>query len=320
LRHRCVRDLAFSLYSETLLLQLDGSPAKPYSLAFNTLARSWLAQLDAEPAPLMAHLAQLRSTRIGRYFEALWSYYWQHHYAGRLLLQDQQLSRAGQTLGALDFVLETECGKLLHIEAAAKFYLAHPPAGGLGDRSAWCSGNLDWIGPNGNERLAYKLGHMRQHQLPMGQTPESRQALMPYVSHTAHPESRFLLRGGLFWPADYQPSNTTTSGDINPRASMGRWWHWRQVLALPNGAPLGACEHYTILPRNHWLAPACYPAALMPLPITTLKRALRRQMAQRQQSLMVVGLIKRQQQWVECERHFVVPDHWPRTARPARNT
>jgi len=332
LRHRCVRDLAFSLYSESLLQRIHHCPATPYTLEFDAHARAWLRQLDQQPAALVAHLAQRRSTRLGLYFESLWSFYWQHSDRGRLLSQGQQLTRKGKTLGALDFVVVTEQEQLLHIEAAVKFYLAHtktpehdqkitPPG------SLWHSAQFDWIGPNGNDRLAWKLDHMRRHQLPLSASAESRSAVALAYGRAAPISQRFLLRGCLFWPAAMACSSGTGSSvtappanltdDINPRVNSGRWWYLSDFLTLD---ALAGCEHFTIFPRNYWLAPACYPGALAPLPLAVLQQALTQQIARREKGIMVVALNFDDGRWHEAQRFFVVPDQWPATARPSRNT
>jgi hypothetical protein len=322
LHQRCVRDLAFSLYSESLLRHMHDCPAKPYTLRFDAAAKDWLRQLDRQPAPLLAHLAKRTSTRLGLYFESLWSFYWQYIDQSRLLLHNHQLSRNGKTLGALDFVIETTAGELLHIEAAAKFFLGQVRADKTARSPAWDSTTLDWIGPNANDRLAWKLEHMRRHQLPLSEAPES-QAAIARASGTQRPVgSRFLLRGCLFWPGTDDDSAgreapASPNDDINPLANAGRWWHLTSFLQFN---ALEGCEYFTILPRNHWLSPACYAGALAPLNLATLKQALLRQISLRQQGLMVVGLRYSRGQWREARRLFVVPDQWPGTARPSRNT
>lgn len=313
-----MRDLAFSLYSESLLLHMHECPAKPYTLVFDAPARGWLSRLDRQPAPLLAHLAKRTSTRLGLYFESLWCFYWEHIAQSRLLLHDHQLNRDGKTLGALDFVIATKAGELLHIEAAAKFFLGTPRSN-TAARSVWDSAALDWIGPNANDRLAWKLEHMRRHQLPLSESPESRKAIARAYGQEAPINSRFLLRGCLFWPAANEPTKlkstpaSNLNDDINPNANAGLWWHLTDFLQLN---ALEGCEYFTVLPRNHWLAPACYPSALAPLSLATLKQALLRQISLRQQGIMVVGLHHNDGQWYETHRLFVVPDQWPGKAPP----
>ncbi|WP_049721698.1 DUF1853 family protein [Gilvimarinus polysaccharolyticus] len=328
LHHRCVRDLAFSLYSESLLRHMHDCNATPYALTFDASAKRWLRQLDSQPAPLMAHLAKRTSTRLGLYFESLWCFYWQYIDQSRLLLHNHQLSRNGKTLGAMDFVIETKDGQLVHIEAAAKFFLGIPKdaidtKAASASHSVWHSETLDWIGPNANDRLAWKLDHMRRHQLPLSSQPESRQAIARACGKEAPVRTQFLLRGCLFWPASDNligPASTTKPGlneDINPNANRGHWWRLADFLQMDR---LTDCEYFTVLPRNHWLAPACYPSALVPLSFTTIKQALTKQMAWRPQGIMVVGLRHSENQWYEVRRFFVVADQWPETARPSRNT
>ncbi|WP_041523277.1 DUF1853 family protein [Gilvimarinus agarilyticus] len=322
LRHRCVRDLAFSVYSETLLHTIQGSSARPYALPFDDNAKAWLIELDTQPRALIAHLATRTSTRLGLYFESLWAFYWLHMGGGRLLAHNLQLNRRGKTLGALDFVIEDAEGTLQHIEAAAKFYLANPkPPAQHGAESPWQSSHYDWIGPNANDRLAWKLEHMCNHQLPLSASPEALAALSERLGGSPVVCSSFLIRGCLFWPAMShelaKPLGVEPTEDINRQANAGIWWHLADFLAQESVA---GCEAFSVLPRNHWLAPACYPSALVPLTLPELKQALLQQITLRGQGLMVVGLVRGSAQWRESQRLFVVPDHWPGTARPSRRT
>lgn len=320
--------MAFSLYSESLLLRIHECQAAPYALEFDAASRRWLSLLDRQPAPLIAHLAKRTSTRLGLYFESLWCFYWQHINQGRLLLHNHQLTRNGKTLGALDFVIETKNGELVHIEAAAKFFLGNPKTDNntpseVVASSAWHSQTLDWIGPNANDRLAWKLDHMRRHQLPLCSSPESRAVIAQAYGQEAPISSQFLLRGCLFWPGAsdvsgaISGSSSSLSDDINRNANTGCWWHLADFLQLEI---LEGCEHFTVLPRNHWLAPACYPSALTPLGLTSIKQAVTRQIGLRQQGVMIVGLQHNDNQWYETHRLFIVPDQWPGTALPSRNT
>lgn len=317
-----MRDLAFSLYSESLLHAIADSPATPYSLDFDASARAWLTELDKEPTALLAHLAQRTSTRLGLYFEALWSFYWRYVSSHRLLAHNLQLNRQGKTLGALDFVIERSDGALVHIEAAAKFYLANRERPDQTDiRSPWQSAYYDWIGPNANDRLAWKLEHMSRHQLPLSTTPEALTALQEKLGKPPVVHSQFLLRGCLFWPAVTPPAldaqAVLPSDDISRLANTGRWWHLADFLTQES---LPGCDGFTLLPRNHWLSPACYPSAVVPLSLGGLKQALLAQITQRRQGVMAVGLQRRDEQWCESYRLFVVPNHWPGAARPARST
>lgn len=71
------------------------------------------------------------------------------------------------TLGELDYLLkDTETGKIIHLELAIKFYLAHEQ-----------NGKLTYPGPNARDNYYRKLKRLREHQLQLASSSEARKLL-----------------------------------------------------------------------------------------------------------------------------------------------
>ena len=70
LQHQVVRDLAWCCFSPPMMNELPGSHANilPFD---NQSIWPWLYALDQQPQALMEHLHQVKSTRLGIYYEAL---------------------------------------------------------------------------------------------------------------------------------------------------------------------------------------------------------------------------------------------------------
>lgn len=168
--------------------------------------QQWLESLTRAPQPLIEFLEQnLRSNRLGHYFETLLAFYFNSFPGSEYQLVDhghplyRYEGNSRRTIGELDFVLAS-AGRLLHLEVAIKFYL-----GTVKD------GRWQWLGPNPNDSLQKKLSHMSCHQLPLSQG---------YAGFASEISARkFLIKGALFrpwqpfshkpdYPASYAHQNT----------------------------------------------------------------------------------------------------------------
>src|SRR3546814_5812329 len=125
---------------------------------YTTLFRShWLRQLDRDSYPLLHCLSQGRTRRLGLYYERLWQFAVQHAPGIELIAANLPIRHQGQTLGELDLLLRDGDG-IHHLELAIKLYLG--PQNGNGEEAA------QWLGPGCHDRLALKLAHLRENQLP----------------------------------------------------------------------------------------------------------------------------------------------------------
>lgn len=309
LKVRQVRELAWCCFGPDVVAALT-YPASGYRVPLDDRTIDWLRSLDGDPGALLAHLSGRRSTRLGLYFESLWQFYWQAFSGDTLISHNRQINGDSRTLGAFDFILASNDGHYRHIEAAVKFYL------GQGEDLRQLAA---WVGPNANDRLDIKVRHLTDHQLPLLHRREAIEQLRLDGMDSARVEQHFLLRGWLFAPA--RADLTELPPGVNREALQGRWWYLRDFTAgTASGAFTADKPFFSVIPRNHWLAPVRYHRALQPLQRTALNFALISQVGGLGVPKMVARLEPEKDIWQECERFFVVPDHWPATAKPSRNT
>lgn len=251
LREPAVRDLGFVLLSPSLLQPGHvawGEAVAVWDDEEWSAWRRWLFTQDLAPQRLAAHLAEAPAQRLGRYAEQLLSYALANappEIKLHLLSSRQVLSRAGQTTGELDFVLERH-GVVEHWELAVKFYCQEGPA------------TLDsFASPEGHDTLADKIEHLFERQLPRQPAPQFPQA----------DRARAYLRGWLFYPARAPSAGRFEALGLNPQHPGGTWLLEHEVGLLKQAS-------WVPLPRLAWLPPASigrdtagnYPALHLPPP------------------------------------------------------
>lgn len=299
-RHACVRDLAWALLSPPLLTP-SGADVRWFGpdwcqQVFQAYAGR-LAELDHDPAPLLAHIQAQADKRLGSQFEAL-LHFWLNDPANtlyRLLVHSLPIRQGRQTLGELDFLVQDRLtGEVQHWEVAIRFYLGTRPGGEL----------AAWIGIDPSDRLDLKTGRMRQHQLPMSTTPDGLAALHALGIGTC--SRACLLKGRLFYPHgaplnQWQPENAC--------ASHWQGW-WLPTADLPRRFP-DPDLHWGLLPREYRMAPLTPDVRIGD---SAGAAELLEQLAGRPDNrpVAVVGL----RAGHEVERGFLVPAGWPLPLNP----
>lgn len=324
LRHQAVRDLAWCCFSAPMMHELPGSSIS--ILPFTTPHHwPWLQALDQQPQPLLDHLRQLKSTRLGIYYEALWHFYFAHYSGWELLQHNLQIDRHGITLGAFDFLCRRD-EEYWHIETAVKFYLCS--ACNPLEAYDW----KYWIGPESQDRLDLKLNHLRQHQLPLHQEAEAQSQLESLYPDAKQWRTGLCIQGYLFSPAH----RNSKPAFVHSHHERGSWWHLSEFL---QAIATQSNQCWFVLERQQWLSPAhCTDTALLltaeqlaekllddvdgahrPQLIATMKRQECSSSSENQPENIIC--------WIESARLFVVPDDWPNhssvrpgKASPARNT
>jgi hypothetical protein len=229
--NRYVRDLAWVIASPPLLsvpaTDVTWFDGQWYLKAWQR-AQCWLAELEKDPSPLELHCRSFcaNNPRLGRYFEALLAYWFSHDPCYELLQHDLQIHNAGQTLGALDFIIRVRASNVtLHVEAAVKYYLGTGAGGG-------------WRGPSREDSLQHKFTHLSQTQSRLSHHPVVRQALKTIGINID--SSAVMLKGRLFYPAAEQqssPSQACTGHlqgqwwleDVFFQHFSGQSWHWHPL-------------------------------------------------------------------------------------------
>ena len=298
LHHQAVRDLAWCCFSAPMMRELPGSNAT--ILPFNNDSLwPWLIALDQQPDALFEHIAKIKSTRLGIYYETLWHFYFSQHPEWELLQHNLQVERNGITLGAFDFLCRRG-SEYWHIETAVKFYLCS--ATSAEDARHW----HHWIGPASHDRLDIKLARMHQHQLPLHQTMEAKAQLQMLYPEVGEWKTGLCVQGYLFSPANTHYSPAFSS----EHHGRGYWWHLQDFFQYQR-------EHsqieWIILERHQWLSPVQINDAER-MKSADLLAQLQQQVGEMKRPLLLAALKKAHSannDWQEERRGFVVPNHWP---------
>lgn len=247
--------------------------------------RDWLTALDLMPAALHAFLDRQTFTRLGRYAESLLAFYLEHQ--GRLFAHGVQVRAArNQTIGEFDFLLQDAQG-LIHWEFAAKLYLLESSGHGL---------EADYfVGPNLADTLGAKIRKIMERQLSLSQHPAAQIHLpQPVVAAQA------LVKGWLFYHGK-TPIPTQAHG-ISTTHCRGFWCPVAELGRLP-------AEHYIVLPRLSWLAPAKVKAAEI-LGRDALKAWMTEHFSEGAMPALVALMEPQGDYLLEVDRGFIVPDDW----------
>lgn len=239
----------------------------------------FLKQLDKNPLPLHKFLNQRASFRLGIYAEYLLQYFFEYAPHIELLAHHVQLIKDKITLGEIDFVIQYQ-GKVMHIELAVKYYLQE------GKDTSFA----DWIGPSGKDTLARKLKKVKEHQLPLINSPVFK---TKYNFTEVH--SFFWLRGMFF---TNQPS---ISNWQNTQAKYGKYYRSSELDEVLYKDQ----EHFVILERPHWMMDILHvDQTAIRLP------SYRNDQEILTKTLNVKGSLLIKNAKTE-EVFFIVPDQWP---------
>ena len=270
-----------------------------------TRRRLWLETLDRDATPLLAHLADLRSQRLGLYFESLWHFFLAQDDAVDLVAHNLPVRQEGRTLGEFDilyFCRRRNCH--VHLELAVKFYLGRASGEGRGGAKAW----RHWLGPDARDRLDIKMERMLGHQIRLGATPAAQPLLASLgVEQLAR---EIEIKGYLFRPlfSDLAPP---------PVLNRNQRFHpWLPLTALAEAPREIIADGYQVLPRAHWLSAAHLSPAQSLLSLSELEQVLKGEMNQRPGPRLVAALDRNGD---EIERFFVTSADWPGPSIPAAN-
>jgi uncharacterized protein len=294
LRDPVVRDLSWLLFSPGLLRSNDaGAPlAQPFaSDRERDAAIAWLAALDDAPDALHAHVHKPTLARLGLYAEALLEYFLAHGPGARLIAANLPLRVHRQTIGEVDFLVESTRGERLHWELAVKFYLHVAD----GDNVSLAN----YIGPNLQDRFDLKHMRLLNHQLMLSSRPE-----FASLGFAGPWQPGMFIKGRLFYHDDGEPAPLLADDHLRG------WWktasEWRE--SRPGDA-------WDVLPRLSWLAPHVL-GEQEGAELAGREPALLERVQSLRWPLMVATYAPTlDHSWLEQSRGFIVPDHWPERAR-----
>ncbi|MEE4145570.1 MAG: DUF1853 family protein [Halieaceae bacterium] len=297
---QAVRDLAWACFWPPLLCA-QYLPGKRETVAdcrprLTAARRDWLARLDRDPQPLLAHLAGNRSHRLGVYFERLWHFFLEQDAAFDLVAHNLAVRDRGTTVGEFDIIYWCrERQRHCHLELAVKYFLGsriHTPDEAA---SRWC----EWLGPDTRDRLDLKLRQLLGHQTGLGQHPLARAQLRELGIGEM---SREIAFKGYLFQAHGEPLPPPPG--FNPELGFSHWVHLEGLRQFLAGIP---AEQFQLLSKMRWLSPlrACKGEQF-------LGRSMLLERLQSQPGAQLVAAVD--PDGLELCRFFVTPDDWPATA------
>lgn len=252
-----VRDLAWVMLSPGLLdSSNDGAHLVTDEWCQRTYAEHLesLHRLDENPQPLRDYLADLKSHRLGFYFEMLLAFWLEHILCSNPFNKNtpvfQEKKNAGRrTIGEFDFLFgQNNQPMLSHWEVTVKFYLCHESG----------KGDIRWLGPAGQDRFDIKLSRIFEHQLKLAETIEGRSAIDHFSLLPVNAEA--FIKGYLFYPAiwgeagsvDARESILYSDFEVSSQHLRG-WWLRLGETVFPKRF---VDSRWLVLPKPKWLSAA----------------------------------------------------------------
>ena len=155
--------------------------------------------------------------------------------AVKIIAQNLQIIREKITIGELDALVHQH-NLPLHLEIVYKFYLYDPTVGNT---------ELDhWIGPNRKDSLIQKLTKLKEKQLPLLHTQDTKKALDELGLDPSRMKQEVLFKAQLFVPFNYHDVEYT---HLNKDAVTGFYCTEKQLR------PFHDCTFF-IPTKLDWLA------------------------------------------------------------------
>ncbi|MEO2042653.1 MAG: DUF1853 family protein [Pirellulales bacterium] len=281
-----VRDLLWVANSPSLLAVSGGvAPTGAHDELFSVASdQPFLNQSEINADHLQDFLTKNPHVSVGRYFESL-VFYWIKYIRGlEVLVCNEQITRAGRTIGEIDLVFRNEQDRLIHWETAVKFFLHFPQPHSFPS---------DYIGPNSRDTLDSKMNHLFGHQL--------KQSLDGPINADCR---EAFVRGCIF----YHPSNPfpdRTHSRLHAAHLRGLWIHSSEVDELPQAGDW----NYRLMRKPHWLALS--PNQVQAIPSREIDHWVEQQFGHSDRPVMLcpdrsTGNLDR-----AADRIMIVSDQWP---------
>ena len=307
MQNKHVKDLAWVINSPSLINEQPGWP-EVVGTREDAWVTQWLSSLDADPSPLLQHLAQEKSHFIGTYFESLWAFYLLSNPRYKLISRNLQVHSKARTIGEFDFILKDKItGDFIHQEIAIKFYLGFNKE----NNHKFSDGKHIWLGPQCRDRLDIKLDKMVNHQAKLSETTLGKQALksVRIDVETNKLTSQLVLKGYLFYP---QVQQITPPNFCNPNQLKGSW------LTLSDFAghiEKDASDGWALLTKPEWVSPYISSVERNQSNIFFRKsdalKTARERILNERRPWMLAYLTESKGYYTEIHRQFIVPDDWP---------
>jgi hypothetical protein len=296
-----VRDLAWACFEPPLLHSdqlTDASQAvSNCRLGLTGDRLRWLGDLDEDPEELQRHLANIRSHRLGIYFEALWHFFLQQDRTVDLIAHNLPVRLGGKTLGEFDCLYYCHQRKQhVHLELAVKYFMGRRAAGSTERASPW----REWWGPECRDRLDLKIRHLMDRQIQLADHPASAEYLTALgIGEVAR---EVEVKGYLF-QSIHDP--LAPPRGYNLSRPMSNWVH---VEALAGHCNTLKSANFITLPKRQWLSPALAAPGDTVLDKQNLLSAMLAHFEGEARPLLIAAL---DDSGVESSRFFVAGNDWP---------
>lgn len=296
-----VRDLAWACFEPALMnspqLSGDGQSVANCGLLLTPARRLWLRAVDEDPSALIAHIAGIRSHRLGIYFEGLWHFFLQQDTLVDLVAHNLPVHDQGRTIGEFDCIYYChERRRHFHLELAVKYFLSNRTVTNAGQTSRW----QEWWGPECQDRLDLKIAHLMDRQIQLADTPPALALLsqlgVPNVAREVE------IKGYLFQST---ADKLLPPYGYNADRSLSQWVHLQQLAQYCARQDWHAFMH---LPKSQWLSPAQNPSQDEQLGAQALVQTMQSHFEGQSRPQLVAAL---DHTGKELARFFVAGNGWP---------
>lgn len=164
-----------------------------------------------------------KKLRLGKWVEAFVSFQLSKQGNIKLIIENLQIKKNKQTVGELDVLFIKE-NQPIHLEIIYKFYLYDPTKN--------CDSKLEnWLGPNRNDALVYKLDKLKSKQFPLLYRDETKVALKDYPLDVNAVEQLVCFKAQLFVP--YTNENLDVK-PLNSNCVVGFYLPFKAIELLKN--------------------------------------------------------------------------------------
>ncbi|MFG0286672.1 MAG: DUF1853 family protein [Rhodopirellula sp. JB044] len=271
-----LRDLLWTVNSPSLIVEPDPAGVK-----------RTLTSEEVDVSHLVDFFATGPPRKVGYYFERLLLYWLVHIRHVDLIAHTLQIHAHKKTVGEIDYLFRDEQGATVHLEAAVKFYL---------HQSERSIDGSHFIGPNVRDTFERKIQRIYEHQLPLS------------IDHFPEVDVRTaIVKGCIFYEGDHAnmvelPRRMSTSHLKGGIVRAGK------IDTIDRADSV----RYQIRRKPWWLSDSlAHPEEDSLFTGKQLSFYITEHFGELETPVLVSRLHMQDNQYVEDNRFFVIPDRWP---------
>lgn len=301
-KNQVVRDFVWTLTSPSLFEYIPEHPeiifwkSELYNSEFLSL-QNLINHLDEDPSRLNFHINESNNKLLGKYFESFIGFWLLNSKRFKLINNNVQVEKNGETLGEFDFILrDNSTEAFIHLECAGKFYLSSE------NSSYWST----FIGPNPHDNLQKKMNKMIYDQTNLSRTENGRSKLIEFGINKI--KSAMIIKGYFFYHFNSFYNNSIIIPEhSNINHNKGWWLSFSEAGNLRNLKS----EKWAVLKRQNWISATVIKDKKEIFNFEELLLFLKSYFEFNYYPLLIVSLHDENDLLVETTRGFVVSDLWP---------